>query len=228
MSRGRRRNYGWSQQGTKNSRRKKRQSRRKQWFYVVVEGHRDGIFIKWKNAKAQVEGYPDNLHKKFDNLPDAVKWFNENRRSPPNVRTPFPPHDNTPLPPLMYNPQYDALHIDYDETSYDLDVDVPPYVVLWWGLRQSIVPRSILCARCRKKSREIRQTSHLIRHPFIVPTATVVSVPASTWTKGSPVSKDSSSSTRNCQLWSPMVLVRPAQVRKTLTRQAPAIPRVNQ
>ena len=130
MPRGRRRNYGWSQQGTKNSRRKKRQSRRKQWFYVVVEGHRDGIFIKWKNAKAQVDGYPDNLHKKFDNLPDAVKWFNENRRSPPNVRTPFPPHDNTPLPPLMYNPQYDALHIDYDETSYDLDVDVPSYVVV--------------------------------------------------------------------------------------------------
>ena len=63
MPRGRRRNYGWSQQGTKNFRRKKRQSRRKQWFYVVVEGHRDGIFVKWKNVKAQVDGYPGNLHK---------------------------------------------------------------------------------------------------------------------------------------------------------------------
>ena len=68
------------------------------------QGHKDGIFIKWKNVKAQVEGYPDNLHKKFDNFPDSVKWYNENRRCPRSVRTPFPPHDNTPLPPLQIQP----------------------------------------------------------------------------------------------------------------------------
>ena len=126
----RRKNNRWVQQGTKKSRRQRREQRRKQWFYVVVEGWREDIFAKWKNAKANVEGYPNNMHKKFDNLPDAVKWFNDNRRRPSSVKTPFPPHHNTSAPPVEYNPQYDVLHVDYDETSYDVDVDVPPYIAV--------------------------------------------------------------------------------------------------
>ena len=77
-----------------------------------------------------IYGYPGNLYKKFDNLQDAINFYNEHRRCPPNVRTPFPPHDDTPNPPLEYNPQYDVVHIDYDETSYDREVNVPPYIVV--------------------------------------------------------------------------------------------------
>ena len=100
------RGHGWSKRGSKASRRAKREARRQKWYFVVVRGHRRGIFWKWKNAKLQVEGYPNNKHKKVRGLSNAQKFLFDNLESPLGVTTPFPPYTNTPLPPAELNPCY--------------------------------------------------------------------------------------------------------------------------
>ena len=130
------RGHGWSKRGSKASRRAQRKSRRRQWFYVVVCGWRRGIFFKWKNAKAQVEGYSNNKHAEFRNLAEAQQFLTDNIESPLGVTTPFPPHMNTPLPPAELNPCHrdlraepepedlpDLVHVDYE-------VQIPPHIAV--------------------------------------------------------------------------------------------------
>ena len=126
-----RRGHGWSKQGSKASRRAKRNSRRRQWYYAVAIGHRPGIYLDWPSAKAQVHQYPNNIHAKFLLLDDARRFMSENREFPPAVRTPFPPHSDTPLPPPEINPVY---RTQSEETDLHVDVDcelqMPPYIAV--------------------------------------------------------------------------------------------------
>lgn len=47
----------------------------KEGFYAVQNG-RDGkgIYSSWDQAKAQTNGYSNNVHKKFDSVNDAFKF----------------------------------------------------------------------------------------------------------------------------------------------------------
>ena len=126
----RRRGNGWSMQGSKAFRRRMRDIRKNQWFYVVAIGWKSGVYKEWKNAKAQVHNYPNNLHKKFRILVEAQNWLQANRICPPGVRTILPPHVDTPNPPLEYNPEYAPEYIDYEgEIDAEL-LNVPPYVAV--------------------------------------------------------------------------------------------------
>jgi ribonuclease HI len=44
-------------------------------FYVVWKGRRPGVYDTWDEAKAQVEGFPGALYKKFKTLEDALMAF---------------------------------------------------------------------------------------------------------------------------------------------------------
>ena len=119
------RGHGWSNQGTKASRRLHRKQRKKQWYYAVAVGHRPGIYLDWASAKSQVHEYPDNVHAKFISLEDARSFMYMNREYPPAVCTPFPPHSDTPLPPPDINPQYRNLNV-----NVDAEVQIPPYIAV--------------------------------------------------------------------------------------------------
>ncbi len=51
----------------------------KEGFYAVQNG-RDGkgIYSSWDQAKAQTNGYSNNVHKKFDSVNDAFKFASSN------------------------------------------------------------------------------------------------------------------------------------------------------
>ena len=127
----RRRGNGWSKNGSKASRRQKRQARARQWYYAVAVGRRPGIFDLWKDAKAQVVNYSDCCHKKFLQLEDAQQFMRDNRVTPPGVRTMIPPATETPLPPPHLNPEYSTEFPDYEVThahQVHVDVEIPPLV----------------------------------------------------------------------------------------------------
>ena len=42
-------------------------------FYAVRRGHNTGVFDTWDEAREQVDGFPDNQHRRFNNLDEA--WF---------------------------------------------------------------------------------------------------------------------------------------------------------
>jgi len=53
--------------------------RRKQ-YYVVVHGHRPGIYSKWfgvGEAAEQVDGFPEAIYKGFYNREEAINWIKE-------------------------------------------------------------------------------------------------------------------------------------------------------
>lgn len=45
-------------------------------YYVVKKGRTPGIYLKWEDARAQVEGYSGAVHKAFSNLQDAKTYLN--------------------------------------------------------------------------------------------------------------------------------------------------------
>ncbi|KAK6043236.1 hypothetical protein COOONC_19257 [Cooperia oncophora] len=46
-------------------------------YYAVARGYSVGVFTDYEDVKKSIEGYPQPLHKKFDNLDDAVSYFNK-------------------------------------------------------------------------------------------------------------------------------------------------------
>jgi ribonuclease HI len=44
-------------------------------FYVVWKGRKPGVYQTWDEAKAQVEGFPGALYRKFKTLEDALAAF---------------------------------------------------------------------------------------------------------------------------------------------------------
>ncbi len=44
-------------------------------FYVVWRGRKPGVYSTWDEAKAQVEGFPGALYRKFKTLEDALAAF---------------------------------------------------------------------------------------------------------------------------------------------------------
>jgi ribonuclease HI len=44
-------------------------------FYVVWKGKKPGVYQNWDEAKAQVEGFPGALYRKFKTLEDALAAF---------------------------------------------------------------------------------------------------------------------------------------------------------
>jgi ribonuclease HI len=44
-------------------------------FYVVWKGRKPGVYETWDEAKAQVEGFPGALYRKFKTLEDALAAF---------------------------------------------------------------------------------------------------------------------------------------------------------
>jgi ribonuclease HI len=44
-------------------------------FYVVWKGRRPGVYNTWDEARAQVEGFPGALYRKFKTLEDALRAF---------------------------------------------------------------------------------------------------------------------------------------------------------
>ncbi|KAJ1357706.1 RNA-DNA hybrid ribonuclease [Parelaphostrongylus tenuis] len=49
----------------------------KEKYYAVARGYTVGVFDKYEDVKKSIEGYPQPLHKKFDNLDEAVAYFNK-------------------------------------------------------------------------------------------------------------------------------------------------------
>ncbi|GAA4276078.1 ribonuclease H1 domain-containing protein [Aquimarina mytili] len=49
---------------------------KKEKFYVVWEGHRPGIYTKWNDCKAAVNGYTGAKYKSFDSFELAKKAYN--------------------------------------------------------------------------------------------------------------------------------------------------------
>ncbi|PKV48644.1 ribonuclease HI [Aquimarina sp. MAR_2010_214] len=49
---------------------------KKEKFYVVWEGHKPGIYTKWNDCKAAVEGYAGAKYKSFDSFDIAKKAYN--------------------------------------------------------------------------------------------------------------------------------------------------------
>ena len=102
MSRG----HGWSQQGTKYSRRLTRELQRRSRIYCVAVGRRPGIYDLWDDANKQVYRYSGAVHKSFKNAEEAYIWMYQNRVTPPGVRTFFPWVRDTPLPSEYYEEGY--------------------------------------------------------------------------------------------------------------------------
>ena len=53
-----------------------------QRFYAVARGHKIGVFLEWdgpNGAKRHVEGYPNNWHKRFSSLDEALDFIETNR-----------------------------------------------------------------------------------------------------------------------------------------------------
>ena len=51
---------------------------KKEKFYVVWEGNRPGIYLKWDDCKAAVKGYSGAKYKSFENFEEAKKAYNGN------------------------------------------------------------------------------------------------------------------------------------------------------
>ena len=100
------RGYGWSQQGTKASRRKKRIAQRSSRFYAVTHGRRPGIYDCWDDAYKQVYGFSGATHKSFKRIEDAFHYMYDNRVFPPGQRTFWPWVKDTPRPPEVYYEAY--------------------------------------------------------------------------------------------------------------------------
>jgi len=49
-------------------------SRSKKQFYVVIEGHKPGIYKKWDECSKQVTGYKNAIFRGFINELDAIAW----------------------------------------------------------------------------------------------------------------------------------------------------------
>jgi ribonuclease HI len=53
---------------------------KKKQFYVVVHGHRPGMYPKWfgsGGAAEQVEGFPDPIHRGFYTQEEAIEWLRQ-------------------------------------------------------------------------------------------------------------------------------------------------------
>ncbi len=59
-------------------------------FYVVWEGHRPGIYNKWKDCQASVKGYTNAKFKSFETFAMAKKAFNGNYDDFKGKSTPKP------------------------------------------------------------------------------------------------------------------------------------------
>jgi hypothetical protein len=58
-------------------------------FYAVRRGHTIGIYRSWTSARAQVDGYPHNEHRRFNNFNDA--WAYVYGTPPPSAFLPPSP-----------------------------------------------------------------------------------------------------------------------------------------
>lgn len=59
---------------------KKTRKRIKKGYYVVFEGRKKGIFRDWKTCKAQVNGYPGAMYKKYSSKADADQAMKKYRQ----------------------------------------------------------------------------------------------------------------------------------------------------
>lgn len=64
----------------------KAQKRTKKGYYVVFEGQKTGVFRDWKTCKAQVNGYPGAIHKKYALKRDADQALKRYRQKKKAVR----------------------------------------------------------------------------------------------------------------------------------------------
>lgn len=100
------RGYAWSLQGSKASRRRKRQLQRSSRYYVVAVGRRNGIFDNWDDAHEQVYRYSGAVHKSFATLEEAFIYMYDKRVTPPAKREMFPCMRDTPRPSPVYEEAY--------------------------------------------------------------------------------------------------------------------------
>ena len=71
-----RRGHGWSQSGTKPSRRKvKATTKPDKYYYAVVKGREPGIYRKWSDVQAQVEGFTGAIFRAHEREVDAVNYL---------------------------------------------------------------------------------------------------------------------------------------------------------
>ena len=118
------RGHGWSQQGTKYSRRLTRELQRRSRIYCVAVGRRPGIYDLWDDANKQVFRYPGAIHKSFRTLQEAFVYMFNNRLTPPGEREMWPGDRDTPRPSaaleeayLLYWRQQERLQEQQDSCS---------------------------------------------------------------------------------------------------------------
>ena len=125
--------HGWSNPGSKKSRRFARETTKNPHYYVVARGWKPGIFIVQKNAKSQLQGYNDGLMQTFTDLVKARAFFKEHMTTPPGLFQPFPPAPDTADPPLEYvyekdthDPPLEYVYEEYrSKTKFPVEIDVP-------------------------------------------------------------------------------------------------------
>ena len=119
------RGNGWSQRGSKKSRRIARERTKNQRFYVVVKGWKPGIYLVRKNATAQLKNYDDASMQTFKDESKARAYYEAHRTFPPGEYTPFPPAPDTPSPPLP-DKEFIYKHHIQEATRSEPAVRAPP------------------------------------------------------------------------------------------------------
>ena len=79
---------------------------------MVWEGHRPGIYIRWEDCKAAVNGYPQAKYKSFDTFEIAKKAFNGNyedfKKTSPIKKNKYPTNTSLITEPNLYSIAVDA------------------------------------------------------------------------------------------------------------------------
>lgn len=91
---------------------------RKQYVYAVHKGRSTGVFLTWKEAQAQVAGFPNAVYKKFKNMEEAMD---------------FVKHDGTPSSKQHPHSEKDDLVVFTDGSSIGngSDQSITYYAVVW-------------------------------------------------------------------------------------------------
>ncbi len=98
----------------------------KTYYYVVKKGIVPGIYKTWTDCKEQIHEFPGAIYKKFDNMPDAVKFLHSSNNN--NQITKITEKDNEKKTYKKFNNTNDneikqKSVLDYFDQYSNIDID---------------------------------------------------------------------------------------------------------